>query len=178
MQDFHKNGGKRDSTRGGQTQSLVRTSTQGKGPVTPEETEPNLPPSVGGTPAEAGGGYGSPQGQGHWQQQFWEVITSKSPPMCCHYPYHTARRLQCWVASGQTTNWKRTQTHPPAHKQTEVLLSPADQSNTQFYPLPVPPIRKLVPNLLDSLIYQTAEARNTMLQPTEQKPQPQKVRKN
>ena len=30
----------------------------------------NLSASVGGSPAEVGGGCGSPQGQGHWQQKF------------------------------------------------------------------------------------------------------------
>ena len=52
-------------------------------------------------------------------------------------------RLQCWVASGQTTNREGTQPHPSADKQIKPLLSSAQQSNTQLYPSPVPPIRQL-----------------------------------
>ena len=55
MQNFDKTGGNRDSTLGGHTQNSVHTRTQGEGAVTPEETEPDLPASVGGCPAEVGG---------------------------------------------------------------------------------------------------------------------------
>ena len=51
--------------------------------------------------------------------------------------------LQCWVTSSQTTNREGTQPHPSAVKQIKVLLSCAHQSNSQLYPPPVPPIRKL-----------------------------------
>ena len=70
MQDFDRAGENRDSTLGGHTQSSVCTRTHGEGAVSPQETEPDLPASVGGSPAEAVGGCGSPQGQGHWQQKF------------------------------------------------------------------------------------------------------------
>ena len=50
----------------------------------PGETEPDLPASVGGFPAEVGGGCGSPWGQGHWQQKFWEVLLGVSPPRVRH----------------------------------------------------------------------------------------------
>ena len=36
--------------------------------------------SVGGSPAEAGGGLGSPWGQGHLQQKFWEVLLGMHEP--------------------------------------------------------------------------------------------------
>ena len=36
--------------------------------MTPQETEPKLPASVGGSPVEAGVNRSSPQGQGDWQQ--------------------------------------------------------------------------------------------------------------
>ena len=65
--------GNRCSTIGGRTQNLMCTRTQGKGVVTPQNTEPDLPAIVGGSPAEVWGGSGSVQGQGHWQQQFLEV---------------------------------------------------------------------------------------------------------
>ena len=41
------------------------------------------PASVGGCPAEVGGGSVSPWGQGHWQQKFWEVLLGVSPPRVC-----------------------------------------------------------------------------------------------
>ena len=44
--------GNRRSTLGGHTQNLMCTRTQGKGVVTPQETEPDLPAIVGGSPAE------------------------------------------------------------------------------------------------------------------------------
>ena len=57
--------------------------------------------SVGGSPAEAGGGCGSPQGQGHWQQKFSEVLLGVSPPRVCHIsPTKEPGMLQCWIASG------------------------------------------------------------------------------
>ena len=39
----------------------------GEGAVTPGNTEPDLPASVGGSPVEVGGGCVSPWGQGHRQ---------------------------------------------------------------------------------------------------------------
>ena len=51
----------------------MRIGTQGEGAVTPQ-IEPDLPASVGGSPAEAVVGCGSPWEQGHWQQKFWEVL--------------------------------------------------------------------------------------------------------
>ena len=54
-----------------------------------------------------------------------------------------AYRFQDWVASGQTTNRKIAQPHPSEDYQIKVLLIPAHQSKTQFFPLSVHPIRKL-----------------------------------
>ena len=56
----------------------------GEGAVTPGETGPDLPASVGGSPAEAGGGSVSPWGRGRWQQKFWEVLLGMSPPRVCY----------------------------------------------------------------------------------------------
>ena len=69
-------------------------------------------------------------------------------------------RLQCWVASGQTTNREGTQTHPSAVKRIKVLLSSAHQSNAQLYPPPVPPHQEACTSLLDSLIHQRADSRS------------------
>ena len=62
----------------------------GEGAVTLGETEPDLPASVGGSPAEAGSGCSSPWGQGHWQQKFWEVLLGVSPPRVHHWPHQRA----------------------------------------------------------------------------------------
>ena len=65
---------------------------------------------------------------------------SQSPPLA---PPKSPGRLQCWVASGQTTNREGIQPHPSPVKWIKLLLSSAHQSNSQLYPAPVPPIRKL-----------------------------------
>ena len=52
-------------TLGGHKQNLVHTRTQEKGAVTPQETEPDIPVSVQGSPAEAWVDSGLPWGQGH-----------------------------------------------------------------------------------------------------------------
>ena len=77
--------------------------------------------------------------------KFWEVLLGISPtpqslPLA---PPKSPGRPQCWVASGQTTNREGTQPYPSTVKQIKVLLSSAHQSNSQLYPPPVPPIRKL-----------------------------------
>ena len=95
---------------------------------------------------------------------------SQSRPLA---PPKSPGRLQCWVASGQTTNRERTQPHPTTVKQIKVLLSSAHQSNTQLYPPPVPPIRKLAK--ASQIASHPPEARrSTTLQPVEQKPHSQK----
>ena len=65
---------------------------------------------------------------------------SQSLPLA---PAKSLGSVQCWVASGETTNRKGTQPHPSAVKQIKVLMSSAHQSNSQLYPPRVPPIRKL-----------------------------------
>ena len=103
---------------------------------------------------------------------------SQSPPLA---PPKSLGRLQCWVALGQTTNREGTQPHPSADKQIKVLLTSAHQSNTQLYPPPDPPIRKLAhaSYIVSSTRGQTAEARRTIiLEPVEQKPHSQKDRQD
>jgi len=63
-QDFCRTKGNRDFSLGEHKQSLACTKTLRKGAVTPQETEPKLPSSVGGSPVEAVG-RGSPQEQGN-----------------------------------------------------------------------------------------------------------------
>ena len=67
-------------------------------------------------------------------------------------------RLQCWVASGKTTNREGTQPHPSTVKWIKVLLNSAHQSNSQLYPPPVP-------SLLDSLIHHRADSRSKNYNP-------------
>ena len=110
----------------------------------PGETEPDLPASVGGSPAEGGGWLwltvgtrilaAEVMGSTPWSETYQSL--SLAPPK-------SPGRLKCWVTSGQTTNREGTQPHPSADKRIKVLLSLAQQSNSQLYPPPVPPIRKL-----------------------------------
>ena len=52
---------------------LVQTRTQGKGAMTPQETEPDLPVSIWESPVEVWVSSGLSWGQGHWQQQSWKA---------------------------------------------------------------------------------------------------------
>ena len=51
---------------GGHKQNLVCNKIQEEGAETPQETEPDLPLSVWGSPMEAWDGSGPSQGQGNW----------------------------------------------------------------------------------------------------------------
>ena len=46
--------------------------------MTSQETESDLPASVGGSPMEVWVSGGSLWGQGHWQQQSWKVALGVS----------------------------------------------------------------------------------------------------
>ena len=72
--------GEIDSSLGAHKQNLAYTKTQGKGAVTPQETEPDLPAGVG----EAWINSGSPWGLGHCQQQSYKRSLDISPPRDCH----------------------------------------------------------------------------------------------
>ena len=63
---------------GAQRKSCV-CQDSGDAAVSPQETEPNLPVSVGESPAEVRVGSGFPREQGHRQQQSWEVTLGVSP---------------------------------------------------------------------------------------------------
>ena len=83
-------------------QNLVCITTQGRGAVSPQETEPDLPVSVWASPAEAWVGSGPPQGERPWEQQSWEMCVNRSPLGGQQQPYHRICRLQYSVASGPT----------------------------------------------------------------------------
>ena len=81
MQDFDSvSGGNRDSTLGDHTQSSVRIRTQGEGAVRLNQTCVLV---LEGLLKRLGGGCGSLQGQGHWQQKFLKVLLGVSPPGVC-----------------------------------------------------------------------------------------------
>ena len=71
--------GEIDSSLGAHKQNLAYTKTQGKGAVTPQETNQNYLLSVGGPPVEAWFRKVSPQGQGHWRQQARKVPLGVNP---------------------------------------------------------------------------------------------------
>ena len=54
-----------DCSLGGHKQNFAYTKTQRRAMLTPQDTEPKLPASVRGAPAEVWIGRGSPQGRGH-----------------------------------------------------------------------------------------------------------------
>ena len=83
-QDFHRTGENRDSSLGGHKWNLVCSKTQRKGAATPQETEPKLPASVGGSLVESCIGRDSPYGQGDWQQLFGKVPFGVNPLGGCH----------------------------------------------------------------------------------------------
>ena len=143
LQDFDRNGGNKDSTLGGHTQSSVCIGTQGKEQWPHRRLNQTYLLVLKGLLQRWGvavchhkdrdtGSRSS--GSTPWHEP------SQSPPLA---PPKSPGRLQCWVASGQTTNRERTQPHPSADKRIKVLLSSVHQSNSQLYPPPVPPIRKL-----------------------------------
>ena len=67
--DYRTYTGLGKQTLGGHKQNLVRTGTQEKGAVTPQETDPDLPVNVQESPGEAWVGGGLLQGGGHRVQQ-------------------------------------------------------------------------------------------------------------
>ena len=173
LQDSHRTGGDRDSTFGVHKQNFAQIRTLGKGAVTPQETEPDLSGSVGGSPVEVWVSSGSPQGQRHWQQQSWGVPLGKWDFLEVSLTYHRAWRLQGWVISGQTTNREGAQSHPPADNCIKVWLCPTLPTRTR----PSFPHRQSLPSA-STTRGQTEETRTTILQPPEGKPQPQKVNWN
>ena len=52
--------------------------------MTPQETEPDLPDGVGGSPLKVWVSSGLPWGQGHQQQQSWNGPLYVNPLGGCH----------------------------------------------------------------------------------------------
>ena len=67
IKGFPEGWGNRDSSLGGHKQHFACIQTQMRKAVTPQETEPILPASVGGPPVKMWVSRRSIQGQGHWK---------------------------------------------------------------------------------------------------------------
>ena len=126
--------------------------------MTPQETEPKLPASVGGPPVEEWVGRGSPQGQGHWRQEVQKV------PLAVP---HRACRPQSCIVSGQATTREGAQPHLLVDNRIKALLSKALPTRARHSCSHASPSnQEAYTNLLASSIRrQTEEARrSTVLQ--------------
>ena len=142
-------------------------------------------PSTRGSPAEVGGGCGSLWGQGHWQQQFWEVLTGVSPHR--NPPLAPPNSLSAPVLGDlRTNNQQGRNTAPPICRQVAYSLPEQgpdhqrDKTNsTHHWAGTSPSHQEACTSLLASLTRRkTAEARTTILQSAEEKQQSQEVRQN
>ena len=121
MQEPHSPGGNRDSTLGVRTQGIVCNRTQGKRSNSIGAWA--RPTCWSWRVSWSGRGWGRVAaahpgdidtggrhiGEYCWWMTYW-LISSKT----CPHP--TACRQPCWDASGQRTNWVRTQLHPLADR--------------------------------------------------------------
>ena len=116
----------------------------GEGAVTLGETEPDLPAGVGGVSCRGGGWLCFTVGTGTLAVEVLGSAPWREPSQSLPLtPPKSLGRLQCWVASGKTTNRERTQPHPSTVKWIKVLRSSDHHSNSQLYPPPEPPIKPL-----------------------------------
>ena len=135
--------------------NLVHAKNQRKGAVIPQETEQDLPASVGVSSVGMWVGRGSPQEWGHRQQQSVKASLGVNPLGNHHQPYHIA---QDWVASGQKTTREGGQPHSSADNWIKALLSKAMLTKTRpSFSHPDSPIRKVHKPF--SLIHQKADKR-------------------
>ena len=84
LQDFYRTRGNRDSTLGGHTQCSMHIRIQGKEQWPHRRLNQTYLLVLEGLLQRQGGVCGSPWGQGHWQQKFWEVLLGMSPPRVHH----------------------------------------------------------------------------------------------
>ena len=143
LQDSDRTGGNRDSTLGGHTQSSVCTRTQGKEQWPHRTLSQTYLLVLEGLLQRRGVALSHPEDKDTGSRYSGKYSLAWALPGSALTPPKSLGRLQCWVASGQTTNREGTRPHPSADKQIKVLLSSAHQSNSQLYSPPVPPIRKL-----------------------------------
>ena len=143
LQDFNRTGGNRDSTLGGHTQSSVCIGTQGKEQWPHRRlnqtyllVSEGLLQRWGVAVAHRGDKDTGSRSSGKYSLAWAFPESSISPTK-------EPDRLQYWVAPDKTTNRQGTQPYLSADKWIKVLLSSAHHSNSQLYPPPVSPIRKL-----------------------------------
>ena len=98
--DFQKIGEKRDSTLG-HTKRLSAPGPKGKEQWPHRRQSQTYFLVLEGLLQKKGVAVAM-QGQGHWQQQFWVVLTGMSPHEADPYSHHKACRLQRQVSSVQS----------------------------------------------------------------------------
>ena len=143
LQDFDRTWGNRDSILGGHTQSSACIRTQGKEQWPQGRLNQTYLLVLEGLLQRRGVAVYHRENKDTGNRSSGKHSLARalqSPPFT---PPKSPGRLQCWVASGKTTNRERIQSHPSADKRIKVLLSSAHQSNSQLYPPPVSPIREL-----------------------------------
>ena len=144
LQNFDRTGGNRDSTLEGHTQSSVCIRTQGKEKWPHRRLNQTYLLVLEGFLQRQGVAVAHRGDKDTGSRSSGKYYLVWALPESTISPTKEQGRLQCWVASGQTTNREGTQHHPSADKQIKVLPSSAHHSNTQSYPPLVSPIRKLV----------------------------------
>ena len=143
LQDFNRTGGNRDSTLEGHTQSSLSIRTQGKEQWPHRRLNQIYLLVLEGLMQRHGVAVAHLGHKDTGSRSSGKCSLAWALPESAISPNKEPGRLQCWVASGQTTNREGTQPQPSADKWIKVLLSSARQSNTQLYLPPVPPIRKI-----------------------------------
>ena len=124
LQNFHRT--EETESLGGYRQSLVCTKTQEKATTDLQGAEPDWPGSVCKSPVQVWADSGLLQGQTHWPHYSWEA--------------------PCAGISLLVRLKYRKSTTPPISRKLDKWFTehgPAYQNKTQFFPQPVPLIRKL-----------------------------------
>ena len=142
LQDLDRTGGDRESTLRGHKQSRVYIRTQGKEQWPGGRLNQTYLLVLEGLRQRRGVAVAHCGDKDTGSRSSGKYSLPWALPESAISPTKELGRLQCWIASGKTTNREGTQPHPSADKQIKVLLSSVHQSNTQLYLPPVPPIRK------------------------------------
>ena len=143
LQDFDRAEGNRDSTLGGHAQSSVRIGTQGKEQWTQGRLNQTYLLVLEGLLQRQGEAVAHHGDMDTGSRSSGKYSLGWALPESAISPTKDPGRLQCWVASGQTTNREGTQPHPSTVKWIKVLRSSDCHSNSQLYPPPEPPIKPL-----------------------------------
>ena len=137
------------------------TRTQGKGIASPQENEPDLPASAGGSPVEVWARSGSPQGKGHCQQKIKDVPIVQSSLDNAIYPTIQSVDSRTGAPHAKKLTGRE---HSPSQLQTSELtfywaqICPPEQD--PVFPTTSPCYQEACTSLLDSLIHQMADRRS------------------